>query len=129
MHLLQNESAEIQAWLCSLFMGAPITSLPPAAAQHAAYAYGNEVHVKYGMVTFSHMPTVEFFFMCAMLFNCKRCSAKEDSCMEMRTIMNGWTQEGMNGDQEAVYSGWWKQHLAQGTCHDVPTSDGKSLSE
>lgn len=41
MHLLQNKSAEIQALLCSLFMGAPITSLPPAAAQYAAYAHAN----------------------------------------------------------------------------------------
>lgn len=74
------------------------------------------------------MPTVDLFFMCAMLFNCKRCCAKEDSCMEMRAIVNGWTQEGMNGVQEAVYSGWWKQRLALGACHDVP-SVGKSLSQ
>lgn len=36
--------------------------------------------------------------------------------MEMRAIMNGWTQEGMNGVQEAVDSGWWKQHLAAAMC-------------
>lgn len=34
-HLLQNKSAEIQASLCSLFMGAPNIGLLPAAAQHA----------------------------------------------------------------------------------------------
>ncbi len=33
--------------------------------------------------------------------------------MEMRAIMNGWTQEGMNGVQEAVDSGWWKWYLAE----------------
>ena len=36
--------------------------------------------------------------------------------MEMRAIMNGWTQEGMNGVQEAVDSGWWKRHLAAAMC-------------
>lgn len=69
MHLLQNRSAEIQASLCSLFMGAPIIGLPSAAAQHAVWVYGNELNVKYGMVTLHHMPTVWLFFMCAMLFN------------------------------------------------------------
>lgn len=33
--------------------------------------------------------------------------------MEMRAIMNGRTQEGMNGVQEAVDSGWWKRFLAE----------------
>lgn len=46
--------------------------------------------------------------------------------MEMRAVMNGWTQEGMNGVQEAVDSGWRKQHLAFGACCSVPCGD-KSL--
>lgn len=33
--------------------------------------------------------------------------------MEMRAIVNGWTQEGMNEVQEAFDSGWWKWHLAK----------------
>lgn len=54
-----------------------------------------------------------YFFMRAVVFNWKRCCAREASCMEMRAIMNGWTQEGMNGVQEAVDAGWWKWHLAE----------------
>lgn len=71
------------------------------------------MHVKYGMVTLHHMPTVGLFFTCAMLFNRKSYCAKDASCMEMRAIMNGWTQEGMNGVQEAFDSGWWKWFLAE----------------
>lgn len=33
--------------------------------------------------------------------------------MEMRAVVNGWTQEGMNGVQEAVDSGLWKRPLAE----------------
>ncbi len=46
------KTEEIQASLCSLFMGAPIIGPPPAAAQPAVCVYGNKVFVnkKYGVV-------------------------------------------------------------------------------
>lgn len=78
------------------------------------------------IVSLHHGPTVGLFS--ALLFNWKSCCAKKASCMEMRAVMNGWTQEGMNGVQEAVDSGWRKQHLAFGACCSVPCGD-KSLSE
>lgn len=47
--------------------------------------------------------------------------------MEMRAIMNGWTQEGMNGAQEAVHSEGWKCYFAQRE-RELPCG-GKSLLE
>lgn len=64
------------------------------------------------MVHLFHMPIVGLFFKGAMLFNRKSFCAGEASCMEMRVIVNGRIQEGMNGDREAVDSGWWKWNLA-----------------
>lgn len=88
-----------------------------SAAHRRVCVYGNEVHVrvKYGMVTLHHMPTAGIFFTRATLFNWKSCCAREASCMEMRATVNGWTQEGMNGVQEAVHSEWRKWHLAERT--------------
>lgn len=103
---------------CSLFMGAPITSLPPAAAQHAACVYGNEAHVKYGIITLRHMPTVGLFIRvcCGILWAllCQRRQLYGDESHRewMDTGRDEWVQE-------AVNSGWRKQHLAPTVCQDV----------
>lgn len=68
------------------------------------------MYVKYEILTLYYMHIIGFLFLHAPCGFIGR--ARGASCMEMRGSVNGWTQGGMNGVQEAVDSGCWKWLLA-----------------